>query len=223
MCCSRRNAASDATLWRRHRPAEGCAGMAEQVREEPEPAGAARLVLLSGAALLHPGPAVFEAMLAGWRVGETSSAAGCSPPEPWFGASGSCGVSRSSPTSFPGGGPPPTWRSGPVRCCLGRDTRTRRFVPTRARWPASVTIWSTPTTAGRVSAKRASVLIRCRSATSGTPRCMSWTTRAGRPAVPSPAPSCRPFSTSPTRGWWPSARAAARAGWPRSVTRRCSR
>jgi len=46
--------------------------MAQQVRHEVDPAGSARLVLVSGAALLHPGPAVFEAMLAGWRSQQRS-------------------------------------------------------------------------------------------------------------------------------------------------------
>jgi hypothetical protein len=31
-------------------------------------AGAARLVLVDGATLLHPAPALFEAMLTGWRM-----------------------------------------------------------------------------------------------------------------------------------------------------------
>ena len=35
-------------------------------------AGSARLVLVDGAALLHPAPAVFEAMLAGWRLQQES-------------------------------------------------------------------------------------------------------------------------------------------------------
>jgi integrase/recombinase XerC len=35
-------------------------------------AGSARLVLVGGARLLHPGPAVFEAMLAGWRAQQRS-------------------------------------------------------------------------------------------------------------------------------------------------------
>jgi site-specific recombinase XerD len=37
------------------------------VTRQLDVAGAARLVLVEGAALLHPGPAMFEAMLTGWR------------------------------------------------------------------------------------------------------------------------------------------------------------
>lgn len=100
-----------------------------------------------------------------WRGGVTSSAVDCSPPGRWSGESGSCAGSRSSLTNIRGGGPPRMWRSGPAHCCRARATRARRSAPTRARWPGSATTWSAPTTAGRVSASRGSVLIRCRSAT----------------------------------------------------------
>jgi site-specific recombinase XerD len=46
--------------------------MAEHAPHEVNPAGSAHLVLLSGAALLRPGPAVFEAMLAGWQAQQRS-------------------------------------------------------------------------------------------------------------------------------------------------------
>lgn len=46
--------------------------MAQRERREVDPAGSAQLVLVSGAALLRPGPAVFEAMLAGWRAQQRS-------------------------------------------------------------------------------------------------------------------------------------------------------
>ncbi len=46
--------------------------MSQQVLQRAEPAGSARLVMVSGAALLRPGPAVFEAMLAGWRAQQRS-------------------------------------------------------------------------------------------------------------------------------------------------------
>jgi hypothetical protein len=62
------NAAPDATLWRLVRPLEGCTGTAQQVAERAELPGSARLVMVSGAALLRPDQAVFEAMLAGWRA-----------------------------------------------------------------------------------------------------------------------------------------------------------
>jgi len=45
--------------------------MAEQA-PQVMPAGSAGLVLVSGAALLRPGPATFEAMLAGWRAQQRS-------------------------------------------------------------------------------------------------------------------------------------------------------
>jgi hypothetical protein len=38
----------------------------------PDVAGAARLVLVDGATLLHPAPALFEAMLTGWRTQQES-------------------------------------------------------------------------------------------------------------------------------------------------------
>src|SRR5437867_3633872 len=37
------------------------------VTRQPDVAGAARLVLAEGATLLHPAPALFGAMLTGWR------------------------------------------------------------------------------------------------------------------------------------------------------------
>jgi hypothetical protein len=70
LCCI--FAALDATLWRRLRQVGGVLGMAQRERHEVDPAGSARLVLVSGAALLRPGPAVFEAMLAGWRAQQCS-------------------------------------------------------------------------------------------------------------------------------------------------------
>lgn len=42
--------------------------MAQQVVHRAEPPGSARLVMVSGAALLRPEQAVFEAMLTGWRA-----------------------------------------------------------------------------------------------------------------------------------------------------------
>ena len=44
-------------------------------------AGAAHLVLAEGAALLHPEPAVFEAMLTGWRQQQESRLLGVSTIE----------------------------------------------------------------------------------------------------------------------------------------------
>ena len=62
-----------------------------------------------------------------------------------------------------------------------------------------------------------------RSATSGTPPTTSPTTRATRRGGRSPARSCRRSSTTPTSGWRPPGAQAARAGWRRGGTRRCSR
>jgi hypothetical protein len=46
--------------------------MAQLAEQRVGLAGSARLVLVRGASLLHPGPAVFEAMLAGWRAQQCS-------------------------------------------------------------------------------------------------------------------------------------------------------
>ena len=46
--------------------------MAQQVVQRVEPPGSARLVMVSGAVLLRPEEAVFEAMLAGWRAQQQS-------------------------------------------------------------------------------------------------------------------------------------------------------
>jgi len=46
--------------------------MAQQAERREELAGSARLVLVRGAALLHPEQAVFDAMLAGWRAQQRS-------------------------------------------------------------------------------------------------------------------------------------------------------
>ena len=54
------------------RPVGGRPERANGVTRQTEVAGAARLVLVDGAVLLHPEPAVFEAMLAGWRLQQES-------------------------------------------------------------------------------------------------------------------------------------------------------
>src|SRR5215470_19743333 len=46
--------------------------MAQQAERREELAGSARLVLVRGAALLHPEQAVFDAMCAGWRAQQRS-------------------------------------------------------------------------------------------------------------------------------------------------------
>ena len=46
--------------------------MAQQAERGGVLAGSARLVLVRGAALLHPERAVFDAMLAGWRAQQRS-------------------------------------------------------------------------------------------------------------------------------------------------------
>jgi integrase/recombinase XerC len=46
--------------------------MAQRAEQRKELAGSARLVMVQGAALLRPGQAVFEAMLAGWRCQQRS-------------------------------------------------------------------------------------------------------------------------------------------------------
>jgi hypothetical protein len=65
-------AALDATLWHWLLLVGGVLGMSQHGVREVDLAGSARLVLVSGAALLRPGPAVFEAMLAGWRAQQRS-------------------------------------------------------------------------------------------------------------------------------------------------------
>ena len=75
------------------------------------------------------------------------------------------------------------WRTGPAACYRETATRTPQSALIKERWPASWTTWSTLATVGRLSARRGSGRIRCRSATSGTPPYTSPITRAGRAGV----------------------------------------
>jgi hypothetical protein len=158
-----------------------------------------------------------------WPGGRRSSAADCWRTRRCCGGSGYCADSPSSPTRSRGAGQSAMWRTGPAACYRETATRTPQSAPIKERWPASWTTWSTLATVGRPSARRGSERIRCRSATSGTPPCTSPITKAGRAGGRSPARSCRRSSITPTTGWAPPGRLAARAGWRRFATRLCSK
>ena len=123
-----------------------------------KPQRAAALVLVESAALLHPGEALFEAMLEGWR---RQHAARRLSPASSLSASGSSAASPSSPAPGPGNGGPSTSMLWSPRV-VGR---IQLFGPIRARSPCSWTTCAIPATAGRTSASTGWERSRCRSAT----------------------------------------------------------
>jgi hypothetical protein len=194
--------------------------MAQQAERHGELAGPARLVMVQGAALLHPEQAVFEAMLAGWRCRQRSRLlAGLTVR--WRER-----IVRRF-TAFTGELP---WRWAPCDVeewaseLLSGDGHAHATIRSYQGALACFPDYLTDARYGWAAECEARFgTYPCRSAMSGTPRCTPPTMRAGRGGGRSPGPSCRRFSISPASGWRRSASAGARAGWRPSRTPRCSR
>lgn len=184
-----------------------------------EMAGSARLVLVDGAVLLHPEPAVFEAILAGWRLQQESRLLAALTVD-----------SRDKTLRrfqvFTGDYP---WRWGPgdiEEWSVSLRTAGRSRTTIRA-YQNAVAMFCDFACDGRYG-----WALECEERFGEHPSqiCHDWNTadhvadyEATRPGVRSPAPSCRGSSISPTIGSRRRGRMAARAGWRRGGTRRCSR
>ncbi len=151
------------------------------VRRGFEAPGSARLELVSGVLLLHPEDAVLDGMLDGWEKQQLGRRL-----EPDTIRDRQSVVRRFVDFS---GEYPWNWTAGHMdewsATLISEGGRAKSTIRAyQGPCGCSVTSSRHPTTAGPKSAKNGSAPIPCRSATNGTPRLTSMSTKATRTAAP---------------------------------------